>query len=91
MWTKNTKIALYQRGIIKMKVVVRPNILLNEEELKAVKLVRDMLVEVECTEGVVPALEENYAEYIDGRTSKQPFITCVDFLSSLLWAMGEDV
>jgi hypothetical protein len=73
-----------------MKVVVRPNILLNEEELKAVKLVRDMLVEVECVEGVVPALEENYAEYIDGRTSKQSFITCVDFLSSLLWAMGED-
>ena len=73
-----------------MKVVVRPNILLNEEELKAVKLVRDMLVEVECEEGVVPALEENYGEYIDGRTSKQSFITCVDFLSSLLWAMGED-
>ena len=74
-----------------MKVVVRPNILLNEEELKAVKLVRDMLVEVECVEGVVPALEENYAEYLDRRTSREPFITCVDFLSSLLWAMGEDL
>lgn len=73
-----------------MKVVVRPNILLNEEELKAVKLIRDMLVEVECVEGVVPALEENYAEYVDKVVGKQSFITCVDFLSSLLWAMGED-
>ena len=73
-----------------MKVIVRPNIVLNEQELKAVKLVRDMLVEVECAEGVVPALEENYADYLDGRTTREPFITCVDFLSSLLWAMGED-
>ena len=74
-----------------MKVVVRPNIVLNEQELKAVKVVRDMLVEVECEEGVVPALEENYFEYLDGRVNRQSFITCVDFLSSLLWAMGEDL
>lgn len=73
-----------------MKVVVRPNIVLNEEELKAVKLIRDMLVEVECKDGVVPALEENYAEYVDKIAGKQSFVTCVDFLSSLLWAMGED-
>ena len=73
-----------------MKVVVRPNILLNEEELKAVKLIRDMLVAVECVDGVVPALEENYAEYVDKIAGNQSFVTCVDFLSSLLWAVGED-
>ena len=74
-----------------MKVVERPCIELTEEEIKATKLVRDMLVEVECLDGIVSALERNYVEYLETQQCHPPFITCVDFLSSLLWAMGEDL
>lgn len=72
-----------------MKVVVRPKIELTEEEKKAVKLVRDMLVEIEGKfNDDISALEEIFCDYIDHYRTDSPFITCVDFLSALLWGAG---
>ena len=72
-----------------MQVVLEPTIKMTEEEIKAVKLVRDMLVDIESdNDEKVSALNENFLSYTDHYTKHSPFIGCVDFLSSLLVGAG---
>lgn len=72
-----------------MKLILRPKIELTKEEEKAVKLVRDMLVENETKENdQVDELNMIFLDYIDHFRTDSPFITCVDFLSALLYGAG---
>jgi hypothetical protein len=72
-----------------MQVILEPTIQMTEEEIKAVRIVRDMLVEVESGNvDQVSTLNENFLDYIDYLSNPNPFIVCVDFLSSLLVGAG---
>ena len=67
-----------------MQVILEPTIQMTEEEIKAVRIVRDMLVDIESeNDDKVSALNDNFLSYVDF-VSRNPFIVCVDFLSSLL-------
>lgn len=68
-----------------MQVILEPTIQMTEEEIKAVRIVRDMLVDIESeNDDKVSALNDNFLSYVDHLVSRNPFIVCVDFLSSLL-------
>lgn len=68
-----------------MEVISKPIIKMTEEEIKAVRIVRDMLVEVESGNvDQVATLNENFLDYACSLVNRNPFVICVDYLSSLL-------
>lgn len=72
-----------------MQVILKPTIKMTEEEIKAVRIVRDMLVDIESdNDDKVSALNENFLSYIDHLVNRNPFVVCVDYLSSLLVGAG---
>lgn len=72
-----------------MQVISKPVIKMTEEEIKAVRIVRDMLVEVESQDiDQVGTLNENFVDYVCSLVNRNPFVICVDYLSSLLFGAG---
>ena len=72
-----------------MQVISKPIIKMTEEEIKAVRIVRDMLVEVESQDiDQVGTLNENFLDYACAVVNRNPFVICVDYLSSLLYGAG---
>ena len=64
---------------------------MTEEEIKAVRIVRDMLVDIESESNEkVSALNENFLSYIELFVNRSPFVICVDYLSSLLVGAGAE-
>lgn len=72
-----------------MQVILKPTIKMTEEEIKAVRIVRDMLVDIESeNDDKVSALNDNFLDYIEHLVNRNPFVVCVDYLSSLLVGAG---
>ena len=72
-----------------MQVILEPTIQMTEEEIKAVRIVRDMLVDIESeNDDKVSALNDNFLDYTCSLVNRNPFVICVDYLSSLLVGAG---
>lgn len=73
-----------------MIVEMKPKIELSHSEATAVEKVRDMLLEVEeqsDRKQLISALEKNFEDYTD-TDGECSFRVCIDFLTSLLIAVG---